>query len=231
MADFGIGEALAAIGLGSGAAAGTGVGLATGVADLAATAGAGVGALTGVGDLAAVAAPAASFTLPSLGTIGTVASVAGTALSAKAGLTNAQYQEEVEESNAQALTAKADQDTAAGEQTEIARQRQTQLALSRDQAFAAGSGGSATSPTTLDIEGQVAQQGTYNALSGLYAGQSAARSDAQQAAIDLFQAKNIGNAAPVAAAGTILSGLSSFVNNRARLNYFTTTGDGAQLSA
>jgi hypothetical protein len=206
MADFGIGEGLAALGLGSAAAADTAATTAT-VAGFAADAGAGV---------AATAIPAATTAsvLPSLSTIGTVASVGGTLLSAKAGADNAAYQEAVDRANAVALTQKANQDAASGEQVAIARQRQTQLALSRGQAVAAASGGGATDPTVLDVEGQVAGQGTYNALSGLYQGQAAARSDTEQAGIDLFKAQNTEAGAPLALGGTILSGLSSFVDKR-----------------
>jgi hypothetical protein len=231
MADFGITEAAAAItaalsGEAAGAAGAVG---ATGVgADIIATqapllAGS---TLTGVGAVDAGLLPtvAGGSLLPSLATVGEVAGGAGSLLSAVGGIRNASYTAAAQRAEAAALAQKANQDAAAGEQQQIARNRQTALVMSRAQAVAADSGTDATSPDVLTTESRTAGQGTYNALSSLYAGQTAARNDTYQGAIDLFNANQINRGAPLTAAGTILGGISSFADKRARLRYLTDPG-------
>lgn len=193
MADFGITEGLALLG-------------ATGAAEGAA----GVGA-------AAEGAAALGSSLPSLGTIGSIVGVGGTLLQAKAGLDNADYQAAVARSEAAALKQKANEDAAAAERAQITQGKKTELVQSRLRALAADSGTDATSPDILTADGRIAQQGQYNALSSLYEGQARARSDNFQADIDLFKANRIETAAPLTAAGTILSGIGSFADRRALL--------------
>lgn len=193
MADFGITEGLALLS-------------ATGAAEGAA----GVGA-------AAEGAAALGSSLPSLGTIGSVVGVGGTLLQAKAGLDQADYQAAVARSEAAALKQKTNEDAAAAERSQITQNRKTDLVQSRLRALAADSGTDATSPDILTTEGRIAQQGQYNALSSLYEGQARARSDTYQSDIDLFKANRIETAAPLTAAGTILSGIGSFADRRALL--------------
>ena len=203
-ADVGAGAAAAA---GATAATAGGVAAATG-ADLAATAGIGAGAAS-----AATAATGGTIlsSLPSLSTIGTVASLGGSLLQASGQSEQAKYQEEVAQSEATALNAKANQDAASAERTQITQERQTQLALSRNRAVAAASGGGgSTDPSVLNNAGLIAQQGDFNALSSLYSGQSAARSDTYQAAIDLFRGQQIAAALPTEQMAGILSGISNF---------------------
>lgn len=205
MADFGITELLAGSALfGGEAAAGLG---ATAAAEGAA----------GVGAAAAGTAAAGGSWLPSLGTIGSVVGVGGTLLSAKAGLDNADYQAAVARSEAAALKQKANEDAAAAQRAAITQDKKTELVQSRLRALAADSGTDATSLDILATSGRIAEQGQYNALSSLYEGQSRARSDTYQADIDLFKAKRVEDAAPLTAAGTILSGIGSFADRRALL--------------
>lgn len=213
MADFGITEGLALLASTAAEAAPEAI-AATGAAEGA----------TGVGAAAAGTAAAGGSLLPSLGTIGTVASVGGTLLTAKAGLDNADYQAAVARSEAAALKQKANEDAAAAERSQITQNKKTELVQSRLRALAADSGTDATSPDILTTSGRIAGQGEYNALSSLYEGQSRARSDTYQADIDLFKADRTDAAAPLAATGTILGGISSFADKRARLKYFTSGG-------
>lgn len=204
--DFGITEAL---GLGA-AAAGAGEAAA-------------VGSTLG-GGLATAAASSPAW-LPSLSTIGTVASIGGTLLQANAQADNSAYNAAIARNEAAALAQKANEDAAAGERVTISRARQTGLALSRSQALAAASGTDALSPDIINSEEQIAQQGGYNALSSLYEGLARSRSDTYQSTIDLFKASQIERAAPLAIGGTVLSGLSNFIDRRSRLKYYTTSGD------
>lgn len=200
--DFGIAETLAAIGLSGAGEAAAG----TALAETAAT-----GGLYAAGETAAASA------FPSLGPIGSVVGVGGTLLQAKAGLDQADYQAAVARSEAAALKQKANEDAAAAERAQITQGKKTELVQSRLRALAADSGTDATSPDILTTEGRIAQQGQYNALSSLYEGQARARSDTYQSDIDLFKANRIETAAPLTAAGTILSGIGSFADRRALL--------------
>lgn len=170
----------------------------------------------GIGETIAAIAASAAAAAPTLETIGTVAAVAGTGLSVKAGLDNAEYQSAVGRATAAAEQQKANEDAAAGQRTAIAADRQTRLLQSRAQSLAADSGTDATSPDILTTEGRIAEQGRYNALSALYEGQSRARSENFQADIDLFKAKRISAGAPLAAVGTALAGVGTFVDRRLR---------------
>lgn len=213
MADFGFTELAAAIAATSAADAGA--------AAVGATAAEG---LAGFGAAPLAGAAASGFALPSLSTIGTVAGLGGTLLQAKAGMDNAAYQEALQKSEATALQQKSNDDAAAAERAQITQQRQTDLVLSRARALAADSGTTATSPDVLNTEGRIAQQGQYNAQTALFQGQSRSRADLYQGDIDLFNAKRISDAAPLTAAGTILSGLSSFASNRSMLRAYQKTG-------
>lgn len=225
MADFGITELLAA---GSAALFGGGEAAAATTA-LAAPAVAGTAISTTALPAAALAAVpsaavgGASF-LPSLSTVGSVVGLGGTLLSAKAGLDQASYQAAVDRANAVALGAKANEDASAGERAAITQSRKTELVLSRARALAAASGTDATSPDILKTEADIAGQGAYNAQSALYEGLARSRSDTYQADIDLFRARETARAAPIAAGGTILAGLSNLASSRARLKYYSLAG-------
>lgn len=234
MADFGISEALALTAASTAAEAGTAAAIAAPVAAsalpttaalLAAPSVAGTAlsttALTAA-EAAAAAGTGLSAYLPSLGTIGTVSSIAGTGISAISGMRNAEYQAAVARAQAAGLKQKADQEAAAGEQSAIQRQRQSDYVQSQYRARSASSGATPTgADTTLE---DIAGQGQYNTLASLYQGLTASAADRRQADIDLFGATNIEGAAPIAAAGTVLAGLSSFADKRARQQYYIRTG-------
>lgn len=222
--DFGIGETIAAISAAAAAAVPEEAATAAVTSGLAGAETFG-GAAAGLAEVGGTAAPAAASWLPTLGEVGAVAGLGGTVLSAKAQADNAAYQSAVARSEAAALAQKANEDAAAGERGETTQLRRTQLAESRAQAVGAASGTEATSPDILTTEGQIAGQGTFNALSALYEGQTRSRSDDYQGAIDLFKADQYDRAAPLAVGGTVLTGLSSFIDKRARLKYYTTSGD------
>lgn len=197
--------ALGAAELGGAAAAGT----------AAAGTSAALGTAVGLGYGGAAAASA----LPSLATVGTAASVLGTGLSVKSGLDQAAYGESVAKAQAEQLRQKANEDAAAGQRAAETQLRRRDLVLSRARALGAASGTLATDPTQVDIEGDIAQQGDYNALSALYEGMARARSNEYQAEIDLFRGRRIGAAAGPAAFGQALTGVGGLVDRRMRRNY------------
>jgi hypothetical protein len=211
--DFGIGETLAAVGLGAGAAlpevaAEGAIGAAAGGVGAAGFGGSTVAAASGLG----------------LGTVGAIASAGGTLLSAKAQADQADYAQKLAVIQAQNLRDKANQDAAAGEQAQIQQNRKTDLVLSRARALAAGSGTEATSGDVLNTESQIAGQGNYNALTALYEGQAAARSDNQQADIALFRGRQAQAALPYEIGGTLLSGISSYARDRVRTRQYQLGG-------
>lgn len=202
---------------------------ATGIEELFAIGAAGAGEAAAAGTAAtaaAAAAPAAAagFSLPSLSTIGTIAGLGGTILQAKGQMDQAAYEQAVAKTQAQALRDKSNEDAAAAERQQIAIERRTGLITSRARALAADSGTDVNSPTEITNEGRIAQQGDYNALSSLYEGLAQSRADNYQANIDLFKGQRVAAAAPLAVGGTILSGLTTFADRRARLKYFTSSG-------
>lgn len=156
--------------------------------------------------------------------VGALLSAGGTLLGAKSAIDQGAYQKKLGEVQAEELKNKANEDAAAAQRVAITDQRKTDLALSRARAVAAASGTEATSGDILTTEGQIAQQGSYNAASSLYEGQAKARSDTYQADIDLWKGREAANAAPLVAGGTVLSGLSSALTNRAMLRLYTSTG-------
>jgi len=218
-AALGIGSAAAGAGISSAAADAA---VSSGLAGAASFGGAAAG-LPAVGGTAAAAGSGLSLGT-ALSAAGGAAGLAGAGLSAAGQLNQAKYQQELGTVENEEEQQKANQDTAAAERQEIQQDRQTQLVLSRATADAAAGGGSASDPGVVNLEGQIAQQGAYNAMSALYGGQSKAAQDTYQGQIDLFQGQQAATAAPIAAAGTILSGVSSFFGNRALLSYYRQNG-------
>lgn len=163
--------------------------------------------------------------LPSLSTIGSVASLGGSLLQAKGQADQSAYAEAVARSEAAALRQKANEDAAAGQRTQISRDRQTQLVSSRARALAASSGTLATDPTEVTLEGDIAQQGGYNALSAMYEGMARSRSDTYQADIDLFRARQTAAAAPMQIGGTLLQGIGQLADRRSLRRLYAGAGD------
>lgn len=162
--------------------------------------------------------------------VGALVSLGGTLLGAKSAMDQGKYQQQVAQVQADELRNKANQDAAAAQRAAITDQRKTDLVLSRARAVAAASGTEATSGDVLTTEGQIAQQGAYNALSSLYTGSAKARTDEYQAGIDLYAGNEARRAAPLAATGTILSGLSNSLTNRAQLRLYSDTGKSPYLT-
>lgn len=145
---------------------------------------------------------------PALPAIAAGTSIAGTAVSMIGAQKEAAYDSAVARNQALIEQQKANEDAAVGQRAAITQDRKTQLAISRARALGAASGTDAASPTQVDIEGGLAQQGGYNALSALYEGMAKSRVDTEQADLDLFKANRIKEALPLTSAGILLGGLS-----------------------
>lgn len=151
--------------------------------------------------------------IAALSAIGAVASVAGTGLSILSSSQQSSYQSGVARNEALIAKQKANEDAAIGQRAAITESRKTDLALSRARAVGAASGTDATSPSQVNIEGGIAQQGGYNALSALYEGMAKSRADTDQAAIDLYKADRIAAAQPLTTTGLLFSGASKLATN------------------
>jgi len=117
-----------------------------------------------------------------------------------------------------ALKAQADaaeraghEQAAAAQREALQRQKEAKLVLSRQQAVAAASGGSATDTTVLKLMGDTAAQGQYNSQSAIYEGKAAEAAAKDQAAIDRMQARSARVSGFIDAGGTLLSGLNSYL--------------------
>lgn len=135
----------------------------------------------------------------------------------------------------QVLQNRANEERAAAGQQALQTSRMTKDVLGTLKANAAAQGGGATDNTVGMLGGQIQQQGNYEKLMGLYAGESRARGyeDAQKA--NLFKAVNQGAAdmyagqmakrnAKLSAAGTILGSVSSLASNPAIRKYNYSVG-------
>lgn len=217
-------EELAGLGAASAVAAPTAASVLGGAAETALLSSAGVATGAAAGLPAAAVTGAGIFgTGIGLSDIGAAASVGGTLLQAGAQSDEAAYEKALAKNQALALQQKANEDAAAAERQQGQQLRRMGLVLSRQRALAASSGTDANSPDVVTNELRTVGQGEYNALSSLYEGLSAARSDQYQAGIDLFKARRIGQALPYAVGGTLLSGVSNFATNRLRSRYLASS--------
>lgn len=115
----------------------------------------------------------------------------------------------------------AGQERATSQRQAIEERRASRIAQSRAIAVAAASGGGASDPTVMNIVGNLAADGEYNALSALFSGEEAARGLENAAAGSIYEGQSSANAyrtrasayrsaARNTAIGTALDGLSSF---------------------
>ena len=91
---------------------------------------------------------------PIIGIIGTAVSAYGTIAGANAQASGMEYQAAV-------ARTKARQEEAIAQRQQMETDRKTKLTLSRAQAVASASGGSATDPTVVDNAGDIAARGKY----------------------------------------------------------------------
>ena len=100
--------------------------------------------------------------------------------------------------------------TAIGQRSMEDQRRQTALVQSTLQARAAGGGGSATAPSTLNVSGDIAKRGEYNALMDLSKGQDQQAGLENQGQAALYGGKIAQQGDTMSALGTIAGGAGSF---------------------
>ena len=134
----------------------------------------------------------------------------------------ARNQEILADRRAQQLEQQAGQERAASQRAAAQERRRLRRAQSRLQAVAGASGAGALDPTVLDLEGDLAAEGEFRALSRLFEGESEARNleygatlERHGGQVDSFifgerarQARRARTGALVSGAGRILGGVS-----------------------
>lgn len=103
----------------------------------------------------------------------------------------------------------AGQERASSQRDAIAQRRQSTIMQSNAQAAAAASGGGATDPTVLNITGNLAKEGEYNALSALFAGEERARGQELAATSTRMQGKQAKKQGMIGGISTIIGGSAS----------------------
>ena len=136
------------------------------------------------------------------GMAGSFVQAQGTIAAGKAAQASANYE-------AQQLDIKAKEEQAAAQRDAQEFGRRKDLALSELQSKSAGSGFSATDPTTLAIADEVAKYGTMQEQMAMYGGESRRTGIEAQATGRRMEGKAAMAGARSSALGTILGGISS----------------------
>lgn len=111
-----------------------------------------------------------------VGVVGTVVSAVGTIAGGMAAKDMAEHQ-------AAQMEREANTARAIGSREAMDKRKEQRFLLSKLQARAAASGGAADDPTVVDLAGDVAQRGEYEALVAMYRGENRARGMEDQAAL------------------------------------------------
>lgn len=103
---------------------------------------------------------------------------------------------------------------AASQREAIEKRTETDRVLSRQRALAAASGAGVINPSILDIYGNTAQQGEYNAQAALYGGEDRARGQLSQAVANRFKAKAAYKGSLLEAGGQAFAGAGKAYGQR-----------------
>lgn len=168
----------------------------------------------------------------SLSTIATVASIGGSIVSGLGQMQAGRAANASAKFQAAQLEQRAGQERAAAQRQAIEERRKAALAISRGQAVAAASGAGATDPTVMNITGDVAAQGEYNALSALFGGEERARGAQLQATATRMEGKQAKKAGMIGGLGTIAGGVGTtlFAKYGARTMPSSNTYSGAEYA-
>jgi hypothetical protein len=149
--------------------------------------------------------------LPALAAIATMASAG---LSAMGAIQQGKAQQAALNFEAEQHKRQAAEERAASQREAIEKRHEGALAMSRQLAIAGASGAGVVNPSILDIYGETAQAGEYNAQTALYGGESRARGQLDQAAAAKFKGKAARQGSMLDAAGSILGGISSVAGKK-----------------
>ena len=142
----------------------------------------------------------------------TALSAVGTGMAAGGQLAAGSQAAALGRAQAASLQVQAGQDVAQGTQEAANQTLDTKFIISNVRGAAASSGGVATSPTVVGIEGQIAARGSYNALSDMYAANEKSNALNYQGALDVYSGNVTQTADQVKAFATVLSGAGSLAS-------------------
>lgn len=152
--------------------------------------------------------------MAALPAIAAVATLASAGLAAMGSIQQGKSQQAALNFEAQQHERQAAEERAASQREAIEKRREAQLAQSRQVAIAGASGAGVVNPSILDIYGETAQEGEYNAQTALYGGESRARGQLDTAAANRFKGKAAVKGSIFEAGGHILSGVGSAAGKR-----------------
>lgn len=118
-----------------------------------------------------------------------IATLAATGLQVMGTLQQGRAQQAALNYEAQERERAAAEERAASQREAIEKRGEAERVMSRQKALAAASGAGVVTPSILDIYGDTAQQGEYNAQTALYGGESRARGQISQANAARFKGK------------------------------------------
>lgn len=146
---------------------------------------------------------------PALSVAGTVASLAGAAVGAGGAMAAGQNAAALGRYQQAEYVQQAETATAMGQRGMLEQRRQAGLVQSTLQARAAASGVDPTSGSVLNLSGNIAKRGEYNALMSLSEGENQAAGLYNQGEAASYQGQLTQQADKYAAVGTVASGVGS----------------------
>jgi hypothetical protein len=148
-----------------------------------------------------------------MGMIGGVFSMMGAMASADAMRSQGEAEKQAAYYNAAMKEQRAMQERAVEQRVALRKRRDTDMIQSTIQARAAASGGGASDPTVIDISGNVAQEGEYQALQSMWIGEQRGRDLENQAQLDRYVGEQKKKAAEKKADATILGGIGGMIGS------------------
>jgi hypothetical protein len=152
------------------------------------------------------------------------ASAAGSIMSGKAAESAGRFE-------AAQMNQQAGQERAASQRVAIEQRRRANLAISKSRAISAGSGAGASDPSVLNIEGNLAGEGEYNALSAIYQGEEAGRGYETGATAKRFEGQQKRQASMIGAGSTIMGAGVSLLDKYGQGGYKATPADYTRTGA
>jgi len=163
----------------------------------------------------------AAFDPITLGVMGAVTSLAGAAVGAAGTMAAGANAKAMGEYQQKEAMQQAESSTAMGQRQMEEQRRQTRLVQSTLQARAAASGVDATSPSVLNLSGNIAKRGEYNALMSLSEGQNQAAGLYNQGEAAKYQGEITQQSDTLSAAGTMASGVGSMFRSLSLSNPYS----------
>jgi hypothetical protein len=145
--------------------------------------------------------------MAALPAVAMIASMAATGLQVMGTLQQGRAQQAALNYEASEHERQAAEERAASQREAITKRTDAERVMSRQRALASASGAGVVNPSILDIYGETAQQGEYNAQTALYGGENRARGQLSQANANRFKAKAAYKGSLLEAGGQAFAGI------------------------